>query len=179
LEDVNSFHHSYWFKDANGNHVNQNNIASGRKVRCKNLYPGIDVIYEFHPKGGLKYSLEIQPGADISVARLQSSKKTKLNEEGQLISKTKFGILTEHAPVCFYKDAPTVLLNSSFRLNSGCSSFFVNNTNPTKVLVIDPWIQTPAFNTNWDCVWECDRDAAGNIYVLNVTTQRRWKCDSA
>ncbi len=166
LEDVNSFHHSYWFKDANGHHVNQNNIASGRKVRCKNLYPGIDVIYEFHPQGGLKYSLEIQPGADISLARLKSSKKTKLNDEGQLISKTKFGLLTEHAPVCFYKDAPTVLLNSSFRLHSGYSSFFVNNTNPTQVLVIDPWIQTPSFNTNWDCVWECDRDAAGNIYVI-------------
>ena len=166
LEDVNSFHHSYWFKDANGHHVNQNNIASGRKVRCKNLYPGIDVIYEFHPQGGLKYSLEIQPGADISLARLKSSKKTKLNDEGQLISKTKFGLLTEHAPVCFYKDAPTVLLNSSFQLNSGYSSFKLNNTDPSQVLIIDPWIQTPSFNTNWDCVWECDRDAAGNIYVI-------------
>jgi len=166
LEDVNSFHHSYWFKDANGHHVNQNNISSGRKVRCKNLYPGIDVIYEFHPQGGLKYSLEIQPGADISLARLKSSKKTKLNDEGQLISKTKFGLLTEHAPVCFYKDAPSVLLNSSFLLHSGYSSFFVNNTNPTQVLEIDPWIQTPSFNTNWDCVWECDRDAAGNVYII-------------
>ena len=44
LEEVNSFYHSYWFKDASGNQVNQNNISSGRKIRGKNLYPGIDVI---------------------------------------------------------------------------------------------------------------------------------------
>jgi gliding motility-associated-like protein len=33
-------------------------------------------------------------------------------------------------------------------------------------LFIDPWIQTPVFATNWDVVWECDRDGAGNVYAL-------------
>jgi hypothetical protein len=35
-----------------------------------------------------------------------------------------------------------------------------------QTVVIDPWTQLPSFASNWDCVWECDKDAAGNIYAI-------------
>jgi len=46
-----------------------------KKIRCKNLYPNIDVEYVLAPKGGIKYSLILHPGADISQIRFSYTGK--------------------------------------------------------------------------------------------------------
>jgi gliding motility-associated-like protein len=166
LEEANSYYHSYWYTNASGQATNTSNIPSGKRLVCKDLYPGIDAVYEFHPEGGLKYSLIVHPGGNPAQAQLQSSKKSRLADNGALLTKTRIGMLTEHAPVCYYTDAPNQHVSSQFSYTNRTTSFDVSHTQPTKTLVIDPWIQSPTFNTNWDCVWECDRDAAGNVYVI-------------
>ncbi|MFN5318385.1 MAG: gliding motility-associated C-terminal domain-containing protein [Bacteroidia bacterium] len=166
LDETNSYYHSYWYTDANGQQINTSNIRSGKRLLCKDLYPGIDAVYEFYPEGGLKYSLIVHPGANPAQAQLKSSKKAKLSENGRLVTKTRLGDITEHAPVCYYTDAPEHIVSSQFSYSNRTTSFNVAHTQITKTLVIDPWIQSPTFNTNWDCVWECDRDAAGNVYAI-------------
>lgn len=166
LEEANSYYHSYWYTNASGQATNTNNIPSGKRLVCKDLYPGIDAVYEFHPEGGLKYSLIVHPGGNPAQAQLQSSKKAKLGDNGALLTKTRIGMLTEHAPVCYYTDAPEQIVASQFSYSNRTTTFEIAHTEPTKTLVIDPWIQSPSFNTNWDCVWECDRDAAGNVYII-------------
>ena len=42
----------------------------------------------------------------------------------------------------------------------------MGNYDKTKTIIIDPWTQSPSFNTNWDCVWECERDGLGNVYII-------------
>jgi gliding motility-associated-like protein len=166
LEDVNSYYHSYWYTNASGQKINTSNIPSGKRLVCKDLYPGIDAVYEFHPEGGLKYSLIVHPGGNSAQAQLKSSKKAKLSDNGLLLTKTRIGTLTEHAPLCYYADSPEQIVSSRFMHANRITSFDVSHTQPSKTLVIDPWIQSPTFNTNWDCVWECERDAAGNVYVI-------------
>jgi hypothetical protein len=82
LEEVNPYYHSYWYTNSSGQQVNTSNIPSGKRVVCKDLYPGIDAVYEFHPEGGLKYSLIVHPGGNPAQAQLKSSKKAKLSENG-------------------------------------------------------------------------------------------------
>ncbi|MBL7935253.1 MAG: T9SS type A sorting domain-containing protein, partial [Bacteroidia bacterium] len=42
-------------------------------------------------------------------------------------------------------------------------------------VIIDPWIQTPAFASNLDCVWECEKDGAGNVYLIGGTNPMQLK----
>ena len=58
-------YYSYSVNDKNINHAQ----AYGKLV-YKNLYPNIDVEYVFHPQDGIKYSLILHPGADVSQVKM-------------------------------------------------------------------------------------------------------------
>jgi gliding motility-associated-like protein len=159
-------YHSYFFKDASGKSVNANRIPGYKTLTYKNLYPNIDVVYEFHPEGGLKYSVIIHPGGDLSQVKLQYSKDIELLPNGTIETNTTFGSIIDHAPLTFYEDNHQNVITSSYQIDGNSIGFQVGNYNHNKTLIIDPWTQSPAFNTNWDCVWECERDASGNSYLI-------------
>src|SRR5690606_15191260 len=80
-----------------------------KKLLYKNLYPGIDVEYVFHPEGGLKYSLIVHPGADVSKVKMRYAEGTNLLlDRGKIIVRTpSFGDIMEHPPVTFYDGNPS------------------------------------------------------------------------
>jgi gliding motility-associated-like protein len=160
------FTHSYTYIDDTGQTVNKASIDAFEKITYKNMYPNIDVVYEFHPDGGLKYSLIVRPGADLSLVQLHYSKVPQLNSDGTLRISTEFGEVIDHAPFTFYADDHNQTIPSAFSVNGNTVSFDVANYDQQRTIVIDPWTQTPTFNTNWDCVWECETDAAGNSYII-------------
>ena len=164
-EDRNESYFSYSFRNETGELVHANNISAFKKLIYKDIYPNIDVVYEMHPQEGIKYSLVVRPGGDISQVKLAYSKKTSLLGNGNIKIRSAFGDFTDHAPVTFYADDKTGV-TSSYELHGNVVSFTVGNHDPARTLVIDPWIQTPSFNTQWHCIWECERDAAGNVYVI-------------
>ncbi|MBK7129928.1 MAG: gliding motility-associated C-terminal domain-containing protein [Crocinitomicaceae bacterium] len=165
-ENPNTAYHSYSYYDENRNVLSVENVSAFNKLIYKNLYPNIDVVYEFHPQGGIKYSVIVHPGGDISQVRLQYSKDISLLPDGTVHTPTKHGDIIDHAPVTFYEGAESTILNSNYVVNGNEISFYVENHDPSKTLVIDPWTQTPTFATNWDCVWECEKDAVGNVYII-------------
>ena len=75
--------------------------VSFKKIIYRNLYPDIDVEYVFHPEDGIKYSLILHPGADISKVKMICSNPLLQIENGDLQIHTKFGNITDHAPVTF------------------------------------------------------------------------------
>jgi len=158
-------YHSYYFKNTNGEYQEQNHIKSFKEITYKNIYQGIDLTYTIHPVSGVKYAFIVHPGADPTTIKMLYDKEVKLTN-GKILISTVFGAIIDHAPVTFYENERENLVSSSFSLNKRLVQFELGKYDETKTLVIDPWTQTPAFNLNWDVVWECDRDAAGNVYVI-------------
>jgi gliding motility-associated-like protein len=141
-------------------------IANGfKKIICHDVWPGIDVQYEFPQKGGLKYSFIVHPGADPSRIRekwngVSGLSKTAKGDIEFISHGEKF---TDAAPVAFYEDN-SGQVNCSFELKSKNVSFALGNYDATKTLVIDPWTASPGF-TSFNSGYDIVMDGSGNIYV--------------
>lgn len=164
-EELVTYHYSYNTKEKDGSEKNINYIKAFKKITYKNLYPNIDVEYVFHPTDGIKYSLMVHPGADISKVRMKYDDIIKLNDNGDLGIPTLFGDIMEHAPVTFYSENKTNVISSHFVKTDQTISFKLGEYDHTKTVIIDPWVQTPTIS-NSNSVWECERDAAGNVYII-------------
>ncbi|MEI7802201.1 MAG: fibronectin type III domain-containing protein [Bacteroidota bacterium] len=148
----------------NGKTKDLNQIPAFKKIIYKNLYPGIDVEYVFHPQEGIKYSIIIHPGADASLIQMKySGNKKLLLQNGDLKITTAFGDITDHAPQSFFA-ADNSPISSSFTKNQNTVSFALNNYDHTKEIIIDPWTVNPAM-PNSQKVWEIESDSAGNAYI--------------
>ena len=166
-EEPTADYHSYSYYSSNGEIKNINFIKSFRKLTYHNLYPNIDVEYVFHPVEGIKYSLIVRPGGDLAKVELVYTENIKLNTDGSLSLNTKSAKITERPPVTFYKGDQERKINSAFLKKGNTVSFQVAAYDKTQTIVIDPWVQLPTFgNTTWNCVWECEKDGAGNVYAL-------------
>lgn len=159
-----------------GFHSDLKNVKGYNKLIYKNLYPHVDVEVFLHPVEGLKYNVILHPGANLAEVKYRyvTNEKVSTDEFGNLIIKTAFGNITEHAPV-------TKMLNngkgvySSFVLNQdGTIGFQIENYSNTDEYIIDPWIQTPGTN-NSNKVWEVETDNAGNTYVYGGDSPIRLK----
>lgn len=170
-EDITPDYHSYTFKDENGKDKNINFLKAYHKIIYKNLYKNIDVEYIFHPKEGIKYSIILHPGADPSQIKMKYNDGEKLNiVNGDLQMKTKFGNMIDHAPVSFYEGNSSASVSSKFVKTNNTVSFELGAYDASKTVVIDPWTVAPSFATNWDCVWECEKDGSGNVYIIGGVT---------
>ncbi|MES2515664.1 MAG: gliding motility-associated C-terminal domain-containing protein [Bacteroidota bacterium] len=159
-------YHSYHFKQQSTQYKNISYVKGFKKITYKNIYPHIDIEYVFAEKDGLKYSLILHPGADPSQVKMVYDNHVSLNSNGEVRIDTKFGDIIDHAPLTFYQQNHHSIITSAFTKSDKTISFQLANYDNTKEVVIDPWTQTPVFPTNWDCVWECERDGAGNTYII-------------
>ncbi|MBI4929932.1 MAG: T9SS type A sorting domain-containing protein [Bacteroidetes bacterium] len=191
-----------YFSYTKSNNENINYIKGYKKLIYKNLYPNIDVVYEFpktkvlpnsSPDGGgqvgaggasgIKYSLILHPGADASQIKMLYSNPSLRAErsnlivdaEGNIHIKTLFGDIIDHAPFTFYADNKKEIA-SSFFLDNNTVAFSLpdgahsspnggGQDGASSTIVIDPWTQTPTL-PNSNGVWECERDGAGNVYII-------------
>ncbi len=161
-EDKNEDYYNYDTEDGS-----VSGVPAFKRLRYKNLYDGIDVVFEFHPEDGIKYSFVVQPGADPSeiAMRYSSSDGMNLDELGNLRLPTLFGDVLEHRPISFYESDERAKVESSFVLDGNIVRFNLGSYDAGRTLVIDPWVQTPSINDS-NGVWECEVDAAGNVYII-------------
>jgi len=159
-------YHSYSFKNNAGVIVNLNNVKGFEKITYKNIYPNIDIEYVVHSQIGIKYAIIVRPGADPNKVKMVYDRNIKL-ENGKVKISTSFGDIIDHEPISFHEFSDSQLIPSKFiQTTEKTAQFTIGNYDKKQTLIIDPWTQTPSFATNWDCVWECDKDATGNVYVL-------------
>ncbi|MES2138434.1 MAG: T9SS type B sorting domain-containing protein [Bacteroidota bacterium] len=158
-------YYSYTIKEKDGSDRNVNHINAFKKIIYKNLYPNIDVEYIFHATDGIKYSLIVHPGGDISKVKMKYADKIKLRGNGDLRIPTLFGDVVEHAPFSFYSENKSKIISSLFVKTANTISFKLGDYDHSKTIIIDPWVQTPTLS-NSNSVWECERDAAGNVYII-------------
>jgi len=166
-EEKNEFYQNYSVRNNSSELAKSYSyISSFKRIVYKNLYPQIDVVYELHQMSGLKYSIIVHPGGDLSRVKLRYSKDIALSLDGSIHTKTKFGEIIDHIPFSFYLGDDKKEIKSAYKVSGNIITFEIENYDSSRTIVIDPWTQAPVFNTNWDCVWECEKDAAGNVYVI-------------
>ncbi|MCX6200337.1 MAG: T9SS type A sorting domain-containing protein [Bacteroidetes bacterium] len=150
-----------------------NEVKGYKKLVYKNLYPKIDVVYVFHPDNGIEYSFILHPGADASQIKMNyaGAEKITMDAKNNIHLKTDLGDIVDHAPQSFYSANNQQKISSQFIRNGNVVSFVLGNYNHHQEITIDPWTVTPNFpTTQWDCVWECEKDAAGNAYLIGGTS---------
>ena len=161
-----SSYHSYSFTGEDGEVKNINFIKSFETITYRNVYPKIDVQYQVHPEIGIKYAFIVHPGADLSKLQMLYDRQISLIDY-EIHINTLFGDIIDHAPITFYQDNQDEIISSEYVNKNNRISFKLGDFDKNRTIVIDPWVQTPNDpNSNWDCVWELDHDAVGNVYVI-------------
>jgi len=164
----------YWNFQTNKDNESLNFVPAYEKLIYKNLYPNIDVEYVFHQKEGIKYTLTLHPGADISKVQMKYKGADKISKdlEGNMHFNFKgMGDIIDHAPVTFYKNNNAAIV-SSFDVSNNIVSFKLQNYDNTQTVVIDPWVTNPAFLGGANKGYDVTKDVSGNVYVYGGTTNQ-------
>ena len=146
-----------------------------KKIIYKNIYQNIDVEYIIPEKGGIKYSIILHPGANISQIKMTyngSVNKIKKDKKGNIIIETPAGEITDHAPESFYKEDKKQI-NSAFQLKGKTVSFqlsALNSSDNSQSIIIDPWTTTPTSLFTNNTALDIDYDIWGNVYVSGGST---------
>jgi len=167
-------HHTYARVGGDGVRREIEQVKGYRKITYKNLYPNVDLEYEFHPEGGIKYALILHPGADVSQIRMKYDDPMRLSfgSDGHLRISTEAGEIIDHAPLTFYDDNRTEVIASRFELKAGIVTFHLDSYDPARKVVIDPWTVTPP-SPNSNRMWNVDVDADGNVYATGGDSPMR------
>lgn len=178
-----SNYYNYAVKDKNtGTYSSIDRIKGYKKLIYKQVYNKIDLVYEFHPQGGFKYSFILHPGANPKDIKLKYvSSTTKVDDEKVLIElrndeiniETSLGKIIEKRPFSFYEQSKNEI-KSSYKFQNGVLTFDLENYDANKEIIIDPWVASPTFNSS-TAVWEVETDAAGNVYAIGGETPMELK----
>ncbi len=152
---------------------NFNHIKGYKRLLYKNLYPNIDAEYEFHPQQGIKYKLILHPGSDISKVKMKySGGEVHLDETGNARITTKFGDITDHAPVTFFEKKEKRIIPSRYIVADNTISFELEDYNKNKTVILDPWTLTPTLPSS-NKAYYVKADGSGNVYVYGGETPYR------
>ncbi|MDB5281171.1 MAG: type sorting protein [Bacteroidota bacterium] len=140
-------------------------VKAYKKLLYKNLYPGIDVQYEFH-SGGIKYSIILQPGADPSMIKMDYSDPSNMLKDFNLFIPTIFGNITDMAPNSYYADQSKPSIPTSFVFSDKhIISFDLAPYDHSQQVTIDPWVYFPDSLPNSHKAFYIKTDLSGNAYV--------------
>ncbi len=164
----------------------RSNVSNYRKVRYRDIYPGIDLIY-YGNQGQLEYDFVVSPGADpraieLAVTGIHPPASLRISRSGDLIVKTKRGQVRFHKPVVYqsddhggreYVEAHYVLGGRPSAIGNRQASirFRVGSYDQGKPLVIDPTLSYSTFlgGSLKDGASAIAVDSAGNAYVTGET----------
>ena len=124
------------------------NVPHYQRVKFKQVYPGIDMIYRGLEREGstgparLEYDFIVAPGADPGLIELSFDgfDEVQLADGGDLVLSTPAGELRQHRPVVYQQAAgERRIVEASFELyGKGRVGFSVGNYDANLPLVIDP-----------------------------------------
>jgi len=179
IPEEKSIYYSTYYTSGNSEGIKAHSF---RRVVYKEIYPGIDVVFDTKNdkgKDGFEYYFIVKPGADASLIKLKyHGAETKL-KNNRIVIYSKNGTIEERIPASFLvdksttdisqikgKSAITVLYKAT---GNGTFKFIIPPYDKAKTLIIDP-IPDLVWGTYYgagrnDLAFTIARDPAGNILV--------------
>ena len=150
------------------------NISTYSKVKYREVYPGIDLVY-YGNQQQLEYDWIVAPGADPKKIRLafQGAKKIRLDQSGNLRLETAGGEIRQHRPNVYQEsNGSRTELEGGYVLGKDNQvQFEVARYDVTKPLIIDPVLVYSTFlgGAANDTGCAIAVDALGNVYIAGST----------
>ena len=143
-------------------------VRSYRRIVYRNIYNGIDLVYQAGAANQLKYEFVISPFADPRAIRMMYTGADVMIADvgGTLQILAGFARHTQEAPKTFTDDGEKV--ESTFRLDGNVVSFRVGDYDKSKTLVIDPWA-TYLGGTQSDVCSAVMTNAGGEVVATGAT----------
>jgi Beta-propeller repeat len=117
------------------------------KVRAKDVYPGIDLVYSGNEKQ-IEYDFVVGPGSDPAQIRMSfdGASKVAINHDGDLELRTAAGVMLAHKPILYQMiDGRRKPVSGDFvLLAKNEAGFRVGSYETSKTLVIDPTVTVNA-----------------------------------
>ena len=150
------------------------NVATYARVRYKDVYPGIDLVYYGNHRQ-LEYDFVISPGADPRRIQfeVQGAKHLQLDPEGNLVLQTGSGELHFQNPAVYQESGGRrVPVNGTYVLTDSTHiTFRLAQYDPSRPVVIDPVLVYGTYlgGSGSDQVSGVAVDSAGSVYVAGYT----------
>jgi hypothetical protein len=161
------------------------NIPTYAKVRYKNVYPGIDLVY-YGNQGQLEYDFVVAPGADPGLIALAFESSThqqrvrppRIDEKGNVLIGSGSSVLQLNQPVIYQPKRSTTSGNSEFAAGdskpvngrfvltaSNRIRFELGPYDKSQPLVIDPALVYSTFLGFQGSGASVAADASGNLFI--------------
>jgi hypothetical protein len=146
------------------------NVATYAKVRYRNVYPGIDLIY-YGNNRQLEYDFAISPGADPGKIQfaIKGANGISLDSENNLVLNTEYGDLRFNSPMIYQEsNGSRVAVEGKYVIRDSTHiGFSLSPFDPTKPVVIDPVLDYATYlgGSSSDQASGIAVDSAGNVYV--------------
>src|SRR5439155_21467717 len=152
-------------------------VAVFGKVRCQNVYPGIDLVY-YGNQRQLEYDFVVAPGASAAqiALRFHGAEMMEIDPGGDLILQTAGGPVRQHRPVVYQEwNGQRQEISGRYVLREGGGQevgFEIAAYDPNRPLTIDPVLVYSTFlgGLGLDRAWAIAVDANGCAYVVGDTT---------
>jgi hypothetical protein len=170
-EDVQPGHVNYFLgKDSSKWYTN---LPTYGKVRYKNVYPGIDLVY-YGNHQQLEYDFAVAPGADPRQIQfeIKGANQIALDEQGDLVLNVNGGKLHFQSPVVYQESAAqrVPVAGGYVMKDSSHIGFQVASYDSNKALVIDPVLEYSTYlGDGGTSAAGIAVDNSGNVYVAGYT----------
>ncbi len=150
------------------------NIANYTKVKMKDVYPGIDMVY-YGAQRRLEYDFEVKPGADPSVIGLsyEGAKNAEVDGQGNLVFHMAQGDVAFKAPVVYQEQRMgNNKIDGAYKIRAdGKIGFEMGNYDKTLPLVIDPVLDYSTYlgGSSSEDGRGITVDSSGNAYITGNT----------
>jgi hypothetical protein len=151
------------------------NVPTYAKVKYAGVYPGVDLVF-YGNQRQLEHDFVVAPGADASriALRLEGSKKSSLDAEGNLVVAVEGGEVRLEKPLIYQEGSSGRREIPGGYVLTGARevAFKVGAYDPTKPLVIDPVLVYSTYlgGSGVDVGFGIAVDPSGNAYVTGQTS---------
>ena len=142
-----------------------------RKVRIKEVYPGIDWILRYDENGNFHHEFEVSPNSNIAQIKIKvKNAQIELTDEGKsVLLKTPIGIIKDGNLIAYEGKKE---ITAKYTIKDNLLSFEIKNYEGKEKLLIDPhalvWA-TYYGGSNYDDAISTSTDANGNVFVVGYT----------
>jgi hypothetical protein len=151
------------------------NVKSYHHITIKNIYPGIDWVFNADEKSGMSHDFIVHPGADPAMIKVNykgTNEAISMDQSGRLKISTEYGVMYEGG-LNVYEQQSGKKIAANFNIKKNKLKFSLENYNTNDLLVIDPPLQwsMPQASGSFDYGYSiaAAHDGTGDVLVTGAS----------